>query len=41
MRVRLFQKNSLTHGARSKDIRDMQHQLTEWKRKLRGLMSYI
>lgn len=34
------QKNSLKHGGRCKEIRDMQHQLAEWNRELKKLISY-
>ena len=34
-------KNSFKHGARRKKIRDMQHQLAEWKRELKELLSYV
>ena len=37
----ISQKNSFKHGARSKEIRDMQHELAEWKRELKELISYF
>ena len=36
----ISRENSLKHGTRSKNIRDMEHQLAKWKRELKQLISY-
>lgn len=37
----ISRKNSLKHGARCKDIRDMAHQLAELKREFKELITYV
>lgn len=37
----ISRKNSLKHGARCQEIRELQYRLTEWKRELKELSSYV
>ena len=36
----ISQKNSFKHGARSREMRELQHGFSEWKRELKELLSF-